>query len=265
MKRVLLFCFAVFFLIISNQTIAQQIPDEARRHFNRGLVAAELARSNEGYEKAIDEFKLADTYAPPFWPDVYYNLGLLYEKIEDYDGALRNFKKYIKLLPNAPDQDKIKQTIDVLEFKKEKSEKLQLFIKILCDPDAEWISKNRCNHANNTVRFKKYGSVVKAEVVDYTRMDAWAKKAIPPPIPDIWVPIRFEGNHFYYEYIKHCTALAGTPHYRPYLIQVSIEGELISYDPPRLKLKWKQTIPKELDIEIFEAVRPVPSCEDIYE
>ena len=95
---------------------AQNVSDEALRHFNRGTTAVERAKSPAGYEYAIKEFKKATRLAPS-WPDAYYNLGIIQEKIGRYANAIRNLRKYIKLSPNAKEAGKIKKFITKIEHK----------------------------------------------------------------------------------------------------------------------------------------------------
>lgn len=85
-------------------SFGQNISDEARRHFDRGVAAVEMATSPADYEPAIKEFEQAARLAPD-WPDVYYNLGMVQEKAEKYSDAITNLKQYLRLAPNATDAD----------------------------------------------------------------------------------------------------------------------------------------------------------------
>lgn len=261
MKKIVFFFLLGFFLVISNPTFGQN-NDQARKHFNRGLATAESAKSNEDYKEAISEF-LKASKLDPLWPDVYYNLGLLYEKIDDYGNALWQFASYRAMVREASEQDKAQQIIDRIEFKKEKQLKLQSLITILCDPNREWVtSGSKCGLAFINLRFQQCGSVVKAEVREYTRMNDYAKKAIPPPIPDIWIPVRFDGNRFFYDYIIHCDIFFGGPHYRPVPIHTKVEGEfLVDPSQTRLKIRVTRTEPKEGG---WAQPCKTPFCELIY-
>ncbi len=109
-------------------SFGQTVSDEAKRYFDRGMIAVELAKSAADYESAIKEFSQAATLAPD-WPDVFYNLGLVQEKAENYGGAVISLKQYLKLTPNAPDAAEVKSIIVRTEYKNEKQlkekEKLQ--------------------------------------------------------------------------------------------------------------------------------------------
>jgi tetratricopeptide (TPR) repeat protein len=96
----------------------QNISEEAKRHFDRGTAAVEMAKDPEDYKVAIDEFKQAAALAPE-WPDVYYNLGLVQEKAGQFKNAVDTLKTYLKLAPNAADGDAVKSLINKSEFKAE--------------------------------------------------------------------------------------------------------------------------------------------------
>jgi|APSaa5957512622_1039677.scaffolds.fasta_scaffold38662_4 tetratricopeptide (TPR) repeat protein len=99
---------------------AQNISDEAMRHFDRGQAAVEIAESTTDYEDAIKEFEKAAKLAPE-WPDVYYNLGLIQEKVGKDDDAIRNLTKYLELSPNASDSREVKKFVAKIEYKLEKA------------------------------------------------------------------------------------------------------------------------------------------------
>lgn len=100
---------------------AQNISDEARRYFDRGMAAVEMAKSPTDYEDAIKEFEKAARLAPG-WPDVYYNLGMVQEKVNKYNEAVTSLKQYLRLAPNARDTEMVKSTINKIEYKKQKAE-----------------------------------------------------------------------------------------------------------------------------------------------
>ncbi len=94
------------------------VSDEARRFFDRGLAAVEMAKSPSDYQFAIDEFEKAIAIAPQ-WGDVYYNLGMVQEKALRYPEAVESFRKYLKLSPNATDVGTVKSMINKIEFRQE--------------------------------------------------------------------------------------------------------------------------------------------------
>jgi C-terminal processing protease CtpA/Prc len=115
-------CFIILLIMLGSfatSAIGQDISDEARKHMDRGLAAAETAKTDADFEDAIKEFNKAAELAPA-WADVYYNLGLIQEQLGKDDDALRNLRKYVELSPNATDTQEVKQRINKLEYKKEK-------------------------------------------------------------------------------------------------------------------------------------------------
>jgi len=72
------------------------------------------------YKSAIKEFEQAIKLAPN-WPDVYYNLGMVQGTAGNYDEAINNLKKYLELSPEANDAAQVKENINKLEYKRERS------------------------------------------------------------------------------------------------------------------------------------------------
>lgn len=110
---------AIFCLSIGIAT-AQNTSDEARRYFYRGMAATETAKSTADYKNAAKEFEKAKAFAPD-WPDVYYNLGMILEKTNDFEGAIKNLKTYLRLAPSSSDANQIQEKIYKLEYKLERS------------------------------------------------------------------------------------------------------------------------------------------------
>ncbi len=92
--------------------------DLAQKYFDRGMVIIETAKSNDDFKAAISEFESAKIYLNN-WADVYYNLGLLYDKLEMYSNAIKNYKAYIQLAPDAEDSEEVKSLINKIEYKAE--------------------------------------------------------------------------------------------------------------------------------------------------
>jgi|GEM_PF-1136955 len=98
------------------------VGEEAKRHFDRGMAAVEMAKNPEDYEKAIQELEMA-VHLAPHWADVYYNLGLIQEKVGKYGDAVTNLKQYLLLAPNASDAVAVKSHINKIEYKKERAQR----------------------------------------------------------------------------------------------------------------------------------------------
>jgi len=110
------------------------IADEARRFFDRGMAAVEMAKSPSDYQIAIDEFEKAIAIAPQ-WGDVYYNLGMVQEKAQRYPEAIESFRKYLKLSPNAADIGTVKSMMNKIEFRQEFQAKQQKFSGVWVESD----------------------------------------------------------------------------------------------------------------------------------
>jgi len=92
---------------------------------DRAQAAIEMAKTPGDLEDAIREFQQAATLAPN-WPDPYYQMGMLQDKLERYDDALKNLRRNLQLDPQAANAPQVIQHINKIEYKKEKAEKARL-------------------------------------------------------------------------------------------------------------------------------------------
>jgi len=115
MMRIAVISITIAFCLYVGLAGAQNVSDEAMRHFDRGQAAVEMAKTPADYEDAVREFEKAARLAPD-WPDVYYNLGLIQEKVGRYDNAIRDLSKYLELSPNASDVREVKRFIAKIEY-----------------------------------------------------------------------------------------------------------------------------------------------------
>lgn len=107
MKKTILLLDAIFILFcgIASSIGRQAVSDEARRYFDRGMAAMEIAKSPEDNELAIKEFEQAVKLAPD-WPEAYRQLALAQKNAEKYSDAVRNLQQYLRPAPNASDAEK---------------------------------------------------------------------------------------------------------------------------------------------------------------
>lgn len=117
-RRLLVFIAAAVWLAMALPAAAAPVPEEAQRHFARGMAAVELAKTPEDYVPAIREFEQAQALAPG-WPDVCYNLGLVQYKAGRFGAAAASLKHYLQLVPEAPDSREIQQLVYKLEYQAE--------------------------------------------------------------------------------------------------------------------------------------------------
>jgi tetratricopeptide (TPR) repeat protein len=91
------------------QTLTEKptIAEEQRKYF----LQANALNENKDYQSAIQYYDKAFAVNPVSYPAGYYNLALISSLAGNYNYAILNMKKYLLLLPNAPDareaQDKI--------------------------------------------------------------------------------------------------------------------------------------------------------------
>lgn len=83
-----------------------EFPEEARRF----KVQAEAAVREKRFENAYERFSEALNIVP-WWPEGRFNIALVLGELNSYKSAIREMKRYLQLVPGAPDaraaQDKI--------------------------------------------------------------------------------------------------------------------------------------------------------------
>jgi tetratricopeptide (TPR) repeat protein len=88
-------------------TVKPTVTEEQRKY----IVQANALNNEKKYAEAIDFYKKAIEINPVAYPAAYYNLALLCAQTNDFKQAIFNIKKYLLLVPDAPDaraaQDKI--------------------------------------------------------------------------------------------------------------------------------------------------------------
>jgi tetratricopeptide (TPR) repeat protein len=131
-------------IVIAGYTsvFSQTVSDEARRHFDRGTAAVEMARSPADYDVAIKEFKQAIDLAPD-WADAYYNLAKVQEQAEKFADAIASFQQYLRLAPNASDAEAVKSLINKLQFKAENTLTTADIISVLTSL-SKWKDTGQC-------------------------------------------------------------------------------------------------------------------------
>jgi len=168
-------------------SLGQTIPEEARRHFGRGTAAVEMAKTPADYEKAITEFEKAKALAPN-WADIHYNLGLLYEQVEQYDDAIRSLQKYLELNPSAGDGENVRQGIYKIEYKKKKFQDPSSLVGI-------WVQEDDKGGNNNRLEIRINKGRLEARVLP---VEGWRISETPNPrifIPDgEFVPAQWDGK-----------------------------------------------------------------------
>jgi tetratricopeptide (TPR) repeat protein len=97
---------------------APAIPEEAEKAFVKGAMFLEKAKDSTALELSISSFKQALLIAP-WWPDAYYNLGIVLESAGRYDESIQNIKYYLLTNPSETDAKKAQRKIVEIEAEKE--------------------------------------------------------------------------------------------------------------------------------------------------
>ena len=106
------------------QTMKQKpaVPEEARKYVNRGIAAAEGAKTENDYKDAIAEFQKAVDIAP--WLGVgYRGLAVTQDKAGQYTQALQNLKLFLLTNPSPTDVEAANTLRDKIEYRQEKAAK----------------------------------------------------------------------------------------------------------------------------------------------
>lgn len=105
--------------IAEPETPEVAISDEARKHFDRGMAAVEIALDSNDYVDAIAEFKNALELAPE-WRSAKYNLAIVQDKAGEYDNAMENLKALKETATLEEEIAEIQSLINKVEYKIEK-------------------------------------------------------------------------------------------------------------------------------------------------
>jgi len=98
---------AALFFSFSRIMAQQEIPDNIKDHISKGIDAFGAAKNPADIETALKEFREAERIAPDV-ADVHYYLGKTYSLLQGNAGRARNeLKKYLRLYPDAPEQDQV--------------------------------------------------------------------------------------------------------------------------------------------------------------
>ena len=243
------------FVWMSSPAWAQTALKEAQRHMDRGQAAVEMAKTDADFEEAILEFDQAARLAPT-WPDAYYNLGIVQEKIGRFDAALQNLRKYLELSPVATDAGEVRQLINKTEYRKEKSEGVKKVYEIMASrlytvDSSPGVSS--CKRTGGDESGNLYGSTPGSILFREFRMesgrmqslnyyyryerDGNAHTGLRPPLKE-WEPVEVNGNSYRYKYPIYVDVASGYV----VLLDSVIDGEILSINPPRVKEKITTSI-----------------------
>ncbi len=86
-----------------------------KREMAYGRVALKQAKDQAGFLKSAKEFEAAARKAPGC-AQVHFNMGVIYEKAEEFDKARKAFETYLRLSPSAADAATVEEKIYELEY-----------------------------------------------------------------------------------------------------------------------------------------------------
>jgi hypothetical protein len=115
-KRFTSLIFSMLLIGFANNLVAQTIPEEARRHFQYGIAAAEMANTPADYQEAVKEFKhscIARTELGGCTLSARIDTG----ENTKYNDAIVYYKKYLLLNPDSEKSGAVKDMIYKLEYK----------------------------------------------------------------------------------------------------------------------------------------------------
>ncbi|HOW86552.1 MAG TPA: ankyrin repeat domain-containing protein [Candidatus Aminicenantes bacterium] len=250
----------------------QGVSPEARRYFEAGLAAVEAAGSPADYRAAVAELEQAARLAPD-WPGVFRALGLVERAARRYGDAARSFRRYVELAPGAADAEKIQRFIDDLEQAEERAASSQKVYDLLLlpwnqvtwtlidkrgDDEPDWEVEHQhdpdrgiaAQFRNKPLFAIKNGVLCKTP---YRLMPDYPKYIAPAPVGDIVVGV--DGGSFAYRYPIGMNWIESYDrHKQPVFTglsdgELSIEAEILSVDPPRIKRTQRIDWPDGLTTE----------------
>jgi hypothetical protein len=202
---------------------AQTVLEEARRHMARGQAAVEMAKSPADLEDAVMEFQKAIELAPD-WPDAYYQLGVLQDKLGKYDDAWNNLKRCLQLAPQASNAGQIQELIYKIEYKRDKVNHKKAIINALTGGTIQR-KGNSGGGACAVKNFIQVGEDIKANI--WCLVSAYNQT----------VPVEFDGSVLKFKYTYYGCPQAPLLKQFPCPWEVSVVGEVIATSPLRLKVK----------------------------
>lgn len=94
------------------------VPAEVERYMSRGTMAVRMSKTKEDFKNAVAEFEKALALAP-WLPELYFNIGVVQEKADLPEDAIRSFKFYVLAAPSEKDAKDIQKKIYELEYANE--------------------------------------------------------------------------------------------------------------------------------------------------
>ena len=96
------------------------VSQEAKDHAARARAEIQSASGAGDYASALSELEQAAALAPA-WPAAYDDMGLVEEKLGDFNGAIRSLNYYLAFAPDAPDAAAVRARIVKLGAARDKA------------------------------------------------------------------------------------------------------------------------------------------------
>jgi tetratricopeptide (TPR) repeat protein len=220
----------------------QDVPAEARRHYEAGVTAVSKATSPEELLSAIWELEEATRLAPD-WPGAFRGLGLVQKAAKKYAEAEKSLRRYLELAPNAGDADKIRKLIGEMGDQQGLDARTARILEAMAagrydrkEIGVQGLSGNPLCRPLGHYRLES--GQLQVENGWARHPEAYHPKQ-RPPIPRQWEPVKIDGRFYEYTFSHYLdTDLSYTVRF-DYLVK----GEVLSVAPPRLKetVSWSVT------------------------
>lgn len=219
------------------------ISNEAQRYFDRGMVAVEMAKSLDENALAVEEFKKAIAFAPD-WPEPYYQLAMIQEKMENYEEAIKNYKSYLRLAPNAGNAATVNSLVNKLEYKQEQKEAVPKAFQFIGTAKFDKVISKDDKGPRKGGAWQPYFSFQNGALKAVNVFFNTSEKSPYSDWPGIvqynpeWVkyaPVRINDRSFDYEYIYPMWGVLGNSG-GIFKAEVKGKGELISTYPVRIRV-----------------------------
>lgn len=106
------------FSTVQQMPAPPEVPEEARRHMERGRLLVRDATQTQNFQPVFAEMEQAIQLAP-WWPSAYFNLGTVQAEAGRYADAIANLRLYLEAAPNAANAKAVQSRIYELELKQE--------------------------------------------------------------------------------------------------------------------------------------------------
>lgn len=215
---------------------AQEVPAEARRHFEAGMAAVEAAKSPAGYAAAIREFEAAVRLAPD-WPGAFRGLGLVQRAAKRFGDAALSFSRALELAPGAAGADRLRALAAEMERERDLDAEAARVFRGLAEGRlarkivaATAVEGAPLNWPGGLERFRPAaGGRLEVENPWYPG-DQYHPKA-HPLLPRAWEPVAVDGRTYEYAYSHYMDTTGG------YVVRFDyrVAGEIVPAAPSRMR------------------------------